>query len=219
MASELCHPFRPRNIGGRREDRVTAAPMAPVREESTGQEPQVRAGSTGLPCAMVLRLIRDLPGDQALLSPSSADRSADLTPALGRQDHTISPSASCCSSGDTPRPSHPASYVRDDRDTPLWWRRDARMLVLICPTAQAKTARRAIFAWAACVAFTASLRATRPARDAASCSQYGSCVSAPVDTARAIGHDARHKRQRVHSQVRTSRPAAEVCRRLRSVRP
>src|SRR6201991_2795131 len=85
---------------------------------------------------MVLRLIRALPGDQALLSPSSADRSADLTPALGRQDHTISPSASCCSSGNTTRPSHPAAYVRDDREAPIMWQRDGRSIVLICPTAQ-----------------------------------------------------------------------------------
>jgi hypothetical protein len=94
--------------------------------------------TTGLPCTMVLRLIRDLPGDQALLSPSPTDRSIDLTPALGRQDHTISPSASCCSSDNTPRPSHPASNVRDDREAPLLWRRDARMIVVICPTAQGK---------------------------------------------------------------------------------
>src|SRR5262245_33453586 len=43
----------------------------------------------------------------------------DLTPAQGRQDHTISPSASCHSSDNTTRPSHPALHVRDDRDTPL----------------------------------------------------------------------------------------------------
>ena len=38
--------------------------------------------------------LRALPGDRALLSPSSADNSANLTPASGRQDHTTSPSAS-----------------------------------------------------------------------------------------------------------------------------
>jgi hypothetical protein len=90
-------------IRGRREGRVPARTHGPLcSEKAQGQEPQVWP-ITGLPCAMVLRLIRDLPGDQALLSPSSVDRSTDLTPASGRQDHTISPSAatslvvsSCC---------------------------------------------------------------------------------------------------------------------------
>ena len=61
-----------------------------------------------------------------------------VAPALGRQDHTTSPSASRHSSRDAPRPSHPASNVRDDREAPLLWRRDARMIVVICPTTQAK---------------------------------------------------------------------------------
>src|ERR1700754_5308882 len=104
---------------------------------------------------MVLRLIRALPGDQALLSPSSADRSADLTPALGRQDHTISPSASCCSSGNTSRPSHPAAYVRDDREAPLMWQRDGRKHRSDLPdgatiTACDRLARRAVCAWRTC---------------------------------------------------------------------
>jgi hypothetical protein len=38
-------------------------------------------------------LFRALPGDRALLPPSSADHSANLTPASGCQDHTTSPSA------------------------------------------------------------------------------------------------------------------------------
>jgi hypothetical protein len=37
-----------------------------------------------------------------------------------------------------PRPSHPAPNVRDDREAPLMWVRDARRIVLICPTAQGK---------------------------------------------------------------------------------
>ena len=77
------------------------------------------AGTTGIPCAMVLRLIRALPGDRALLPPSSADRSADLAPASGRQNHTTSPSATTSFVHDGPRPSHPAPNVRDDREAPL----------------------------------------------------------------------------------------------------
>jgi hypothetical protein len=92
--------------------------------------------STGLPCAMGLRLIRALPGDQALLSPLPCVISQGVAPAQGRQDHTISPSAKRHSSHDASRPSHPASNVRDDREAPLMWQRDARMVVLICPTTQ-----------------------------------------------------------------------------------
>ncbi len=54
-------------------------------------------GSSGIPHAMVLRLIRDLPGDRAFLPPSFAGlfrALANLIPASGNQDHTISPSAS-----------------------------------------------------------------------------------------------------------------------------
>src|SRR5437016_8074764 len=65
--------------------------------------------------------LRALPGDRALLPPSSTDRSANLTPASGRQDHTTSPSASgalVCSAISVHRiPPH----VRDDRETPLGW--------------------------------------------------------------------------------------------------
>ena len=45
----------------------------------------------------------------------------------------------------TSRPSHPAPNVRDDREAPLLWRRDAQIIVLICPTAQPP-----IRAWPAC---------------------------------------------------------------------
>src|SRR5260370_28833827 len=65
--------------------------------------------------------LRALPGDRALLPPSSADlSSANLTPASGRQDHTTSPSASRRSRQQRRlRPPHPVPYVRDDRETPL----------------------------------------------------------------------------------------------------
>ena len=55
---------------------------------------QVQRRASGLPCAMVLRLITRSPRRPAFLPPSLADRSTSLTPASGRQDHTPSPSAS-----------------------------------------------------------------------------------------------------------------------------
>ena len=51
---------------------------------------------------------------------------ASLTPASRRQDHTTSPSARQRSRQKRrPRPPHPASNVRDDRETPLERRRDS----------------------------------------------------------------------------------------------
>ncbi|MGJ5081716.1 hypothetical protein, partial [Bradyrhizobium sp. HKCCYLS3013] len=39
---------------------MLAAPMARLRKKCRRQEPQVRAGTPGLPCAMVERLLRVL---------------------------------------------------------------------------------------------------------------------------------------------------------------
>src|SRR5665213_1062329 len=82
---------------------------------------QVQRKQSGLPCAMVLRLISSSPWRPAFLSPSSL-RSLllkNLTPASGRQDHTTSPSALALfvksASASTASPPN----VRDDRDTPL----------------------------------------------------------------------------------------------------
>ena len=50
----------------------------------------------------------------------------DLIPASGDRDRAISPYALACSSRTPPRPSHPASNVRDDREAPLLWKQDKR---------------------------------------------------------------------------------------------
>src|ERR1700733_14649963 len=56
---------------------------------------QVQRRQSGIPCAFVLRLIPCPPRRSGLgLSPSPARLGANLTPALRRQDHTISPYAS-----------------------------------------------------------------------------------------------------------------------------
>src|ERR1700748_3499828 len=51
-----------------------------AREANTGTPK-----SHGTPCAMVLRLLRDLPGEPALLPPSPASDLAGLSPALAGQ--------------------------------------------------------------------------------------------------------------------------------------
>src|SRR5258706_13482541 len=89
-------------------------------------------------------LLRALPGDQALLSPSPALLHADLTPTLGRQNDTTWPYASASfvrlaiARLTLPRPPHPAPDVRDDREAPLLWHGTAEVLALICPRAKAE---------------------------------------------------------------------------------
>jgi len=84
--------------------------------------------TSGIPHAMVLRLIRDLPGDEFLLPPSprglndtsnpgwADDASARLDINNGCQDHTTSPSATLplvlCASLDRSRLSPPRDLMR-----------------------------------------------------------------------------------------------------------
>src|SRR5712671_1473658 len=81
-------------------------------------------------------LLRALPGDQALLSPSPALLLADLTPALGRQNHTTSPYASASfvrlaiARLTPPRPPHPAPRFVTLRNAPLWDRTSGVMEVI-----------------------------------------------------------------------------------------
>ena len=78
-------------------------PRPACNKKRRRQSPQVQPERPGLPCAMVLRLIRDLPGVPGLLA-TAACRSppAGSIPASGDRDHTISPSASCRTPCDTP---------------------------------------------------------------------------------------------------------------------
>jgi hypothetical protein len=92
--------------------------------------PSLRNGFNGL--------LRDLPGDRAVLPPSPADRSADLTPASGCQDHTTSPSASApFVLRAPPRPSHPAPTFVTIAKRPSHGRGMAGLLEVICPTGPA----------------------------------------------------------------------------------
>ena len=87
--------------------RCTRSPLCNV--ESTGVEATGPPGSPGIPARNGFNgLCRALPGDRAPLPPSSRgyrfvtarlgqQNSANLTPASGRQDHTILPSAAIVS--------------------------------------------------------------------------------------------------------------------------
>jgi hypothetical protein len=72
----------------------------------------------GIPRAMVYGLLRALPGDHALLTPSPALLLADLTPALGRQNHTTSPYVAARFAKRTDRVHRIPPHVRNVR-TPL----------------------------------------------------------------------------------------------------
>jgi len=115
---------RPRTMRGRGEGRVSADTHGPRAEKKHAAEPQV-SQITGLPCAMVLTLIRALLGDRlACPRHPRARRIADLASAPGCQDHTTSRPRYVV----RPRVRHTlrhhastASHLacRDDRDTPL----------------------------------------------------------------------------------------------------
>jgi hypothetical protein len=151
-APESCMNHSPRKTEGpenrgRRECRVPNAPAASrAKKKHTSVVTTVTPASPGIPCAMRFNgLFRTLPGDRALLSPSSSGYGfvrapvgptsppLDLPPASRRQDHTTSPSAhaSFVSAPDQSQASSTtmtsrahrcrvhriSSSVRDDRDT------------------------------------------------------------------------------------------------------
>ncbi len=108
----------------------------------TSKPPQVRRNDPAFPAQWLYDLFRALSGDRAFLSPSPAQRVsvvAGLTPASRRQDHAALSSASgafvwCATCGHRlPRPTSVTIAIR-----PSWWARDARKMLLICPTSQAE---------------------------------------------------------------------------------
>jgi hypothetical protein len=104
----LAARFRPRfcKFGapllkrGRRECRVHAAPAVSCANCAKKAHTSIQGsgGSPTSPAQWLYGLLRALPGERALLPPSLADRSASLTPASRRQDHTTSPYALAFSS-------------------------------------------------------------------------------------------------------------------------
>ena len=98
VSPELCFIYHPpRKSEGAGKAGWPLHPGLPRKSRlAQARKPQVQAVTTGLPCAVVLRLIRDLPGEPCRLPPSPrcACASSALRQPLGRQDHTISPYAS-----------------------------------------------------------------------------------------------------------------------------
>ena len=97
---------------GRREGRVPAAPMAPVHKKARGRNHRCRRSHPAFPAQWFYGLYALSPGTglvcprhtQALNEPL-----AHLAPASGRQDHTISPSATRISQEATRRFRYPSA--------------------------------------------------------------------------------------------------------------
>jgi hypothetical protein len=110
-APGLCSKLPPRRAWGMPGARAPAAARGVV---NTRVSHHGYAETPGIPARSGFNgFLRALPGDRALLSPSSANTSANLTPASRRQDHTTSPSASApfVKGASTSTASHPASVT------------------------------------------------------------------------------------------------------------
>src|SRR5262249_34358107 len=100
---------------------------------------QVRPMRSGPPCAMVYGLSRALPGVRALIATVTRKITRELDLSVGRSGpHDFTVRFDLARPARPRRPSHPAANVRDDRDTPLLWRRDGRTIRLICISGKAK---------------------------------------------------------------------------------
>jgi hypothetical protein len=90
FTSELCLSFRPRQQRGRREGRVPIAPMARVQKKMHAAVTTGTSRTSGLPCAMALRLIRALLGDRRSC-PRRLARCASIIAKLGVSSGTPGP--------------------------------------------------------------------------------------------------------------------------------
>jgi len=94
-------------------------------QRATGNHPT-------FPHAMVYGLYRALPGDRLSCHRRYADRSANLTPASGCQDHTSSPSAASNARQARRRVHRIPPRVRDVASRPSEWDETAGDIQLIC---------------------------------------------------------------------------------------
>jgi hypothetical protein len=133
---KFCRSFALENREGAGKTGCALHPRSRVQNVrvKTHTSIQVQRKHSGLPCAVVLRLIRARPGDRAFLPPSTARLCAILTPASGCQAHTISPSASApfVKGASASTASHRA--FRDDREPPLLPGETGKDVRVICPT-------------------------------------------------------------------------------------
>src|SRR3954468_12062722 len=120
IARGFASSFVPPELGGRREDRVLAAPAVSraICANKTAHEHTGQLEHSGLPCAMALRLTSCSSRRTAFLPPSPARLHARLAPAPRRPNHTTSPYASGAYVDRAVSVHRISPRVRDDRERP-----------------------------------------------------------------------------------------------------
>ena len=122
-APELCQKFPCPPNKGRRECRMRAAPAisCAMCTEECAHEHTGQRRTSDIPCAMALRLITSSPRRTALLPPSLAGLTTNLTPAPRHQDHTSLPYALMPLVFGTTSVHRNPSLVGNDGRRPLEW--------------------------------------------------------------------------------------------------
>jgi hypothetical protein len=137
-----------------------ASPMARLQQKKQAAVTTGSAGSTGIPCAMVLRLISRSPWGPGFLAPIAGamrKHHRQLNPSVGRPGpHDFAVRAGHVRPTCHPRPPHPRPPYRDDRPKrPSSSGRDGREHRCDLPDAASadgcdRLARRAVCAWRIC---------------------------------------------------------------------
>ena len=145
ISPELCITITLLNNRGRREDRGWPLHPGPPRKRNLRErdDHRYRRRHSGLPCAVVLRLIGALPGEPAFATVIFAKLLSyprELSACMGAPGPHDFAVRECATRQLAPsRPPHPRLTFRDDRDTPLLKaRRDDRNIRLILPSEKRK---------------------------------------------------------------------------------
>jgi hypothetical protein len=128
-ALQIVSPAKER---GRRESRMRAAPAVSCANmhKNTHTSIQVQRRTSGLPCAVVLRLITRSPRRPALLPPSLRKYSAKLDASIGASGpHDFAVRISHARQSQHLRPSHPTARFVTIASRPSSWVRRAEL----CP--------------------------------------------------------------------------------------
>jgi hypothetical protein len=126
---ESCLVRVPLEMRGRRECRVRAAPAVSCASAQKSAHASIQGSGEHptFPAQWFCGLYALSPVTGLCCHRRPGIITQDLIPASGDQDHAISPHVPAPFVLRAPtRPSHPASNVRDDRDTPLQRRRDVQ---------------------------------------------------------------------------------------------